>query len=271
MGGWTLDEIPWREFDPSRVDPEIVPIIKAASMVEYNAGDYRTYLKNVFRDDPRFVKAIEGWAEEEVQHGRALARWAELADPSFDFEASFARFRDGYRVPLEVVGSVRGSLTGELIARCMVETGTSSYYSALTEATEEPVLKEICRRIANDEFAHYDLFYKHMTRYLEREKLGFWERLRIALGRITESEDDELAYAYYAANGGDAPYDRRANASAYGRKAMSYYTPGIVERGIRMVFAAIGLKGSSPLGQAAGKLGWVAFRIRIYLLGRAVA
>ena len=174
MAGWTLADIPWDDFDPARVDPDIVPIVKAASLVEYNAEDYRDYLNGVFHDDPRMRTAVDGWAEEEVQHGVALGRWAKMADPEFDFESSFARFREGFRLPLGVNDSVRGSRSGELVARCMVETGTNTYYSALAQATDEPVLKEICRRIAADEFAHYCLFHTHMKRYLEREALGFW-------------------------------------------------------------------------------------------------
>ena len=83
---------------------------------------------------------------------------------------------------LDADASVRGSRTGELIARCMVETGTSSYYTALAEATEEPVLQQICRLIAADEFRHFKLFYDHMRRYLEREQIGLPRRLRIAAG-----------------------------------------------------------------------------------------
>ena len=41
MAGWTLEDIPWDEFDRARVDLDIVPIVKAASLVEYNAEDYR--------------------------------------------------------------------------------------------------------------------------------------------------------------------------------------------------------------------------------------
>ena len=145
MKHWTLDDIPWDRFDAARVDPEALRVVKAASMVESNGGDYATYLCNVFRDDPEFQLAARAWAEEEVQHGRALARWAALADPGFDFADSFKRFTDGYRLPLEAAGSVRGSRTGELVARCVVETGTSSFYTALKEATEEPVLKLIGR------------------------------------------------------------------------------------------------------------------------------
>ena len=92
---WSLDDIPWDRFDPSKVDPELVKIVKAASMVEYNGADYATYLCNVFPDDAEFKAAAKDWAKEEIQHGEALARWAKLADDSFDFERSFKRFREG--------------------------------------------------------------------------------------------------------------------------------------------------------------------------------
>ncbi len=268
MAGWTLADIPWDEFDPARVDPNIVPIVKAASLVEYNAEDYRAYLNSVFHDDPRVQTAIDGWADEEVQHGVALGRWARMADPAFDFEASFARFREGFRLPTSVSDSVRGSRTGELIARCIVETGTSTYYSALAEATDEPVLKAICRRIASDEFAHYCLFHTHMKRYLEREALGFWRRLWVALSRIGETEDDELAYAYYAANGGERPYDRRRNSGAYGSRALSYSTPGVLERSVEMVCDAVGIRAHRWFSRSAAGLFWALLRIRMSILAR---
>src|SRR6516225_7868564 len=93
-------------------------------------------------------RAAQRWGDEEIQHGRALARWAALADPSYDFEFAFGRFQAGYRVDFDSEDSRRGSRSGEMIARCMVEIGTSSYYSALRDGVREPVLKEICRNIA---------------------------------------------------------------------------------------------------------------------------
>jgi len=54
---------------------------------------------------------------------------------------------------------VRGSRSGELIARCVVETGTSSYYTAIADATDEPLLKTYAGHIASDELRHYKLFY----------------------------------------------------------------------------------------------------------------
>src|SRR5262249_27147351 len=158
-------------FDPAKVNPDILAAIKAAAMVEGNGGDYGVYLERVFADDPAFRDAAHNWSKEEIQHGEALGRWAMLADPTFDYEASFKRFTDGYKIPLDARKSVRGSRAAELVARCIVETGTSTYYTALMDAAEEPVLKEICRNIAADEFRHYKLFYTHLRRYLEQEHL----------------------------------------------------------------------------------------------------
>ena len=251
---WTLEDIPWDRFDAAKVDPELVKVVKAASMVEFNGGDYATYLCNVFPDDAEFQTAATKWAEEEVQHGRALGRWAEQADRNFDFAGSFQRFTAGFRPPVDARVSVRGSRAGELVARCIVEVGTSSYYSALGEAAQEPVLREICKRIAADEFRHYTLFYKHLKRYLDKERIGKVRRVLVALGRITETEDDELAYAYYAANGaaGQA-YDRKRCSQAYAMRAFRYVRPRHVERGVAMTFKAAGLSPQGHLARLAAR------------------
>jgi hypothetical protein len=252
MSGWTPDDIPWHEFDPSRVDPQVVKITKAASLVEFNSGDYATYLCNVFHDDPRFQKAVRNWEGEERQHGVVLARWAKLADPEFDFDACFQRFLAGFRLPVDTSESVRGTRTGELISRCLVETGTHTYYSALADATDEPVLKAICRRIADDEAAHYALFHRNLARYQERERLWLWRRIRVAILRVCETQDDELPYAYYAANVFDRPYDRRENARAYSQTALGFYRPDHHARIAEMFFNAVGLSVWQGISRAVG-------------------
>jgi rubrerythrin len=242
MGHWTLDDIPWDRFDASRVDPDILKVIKAASMVEGQSRDYAGYLCNVFSDDPEFQKIAREWAEEEVQHGEALARWAKLADPDFDFEGSMSRFVEGHKLQLSATSSIRGSLTGELIARCVVETGTSSYYTALREATEEPVLKELCHQIAADELRHYKVFYTHMKRYLEKEQIPLWRRIWVVMGRVFETSDDELPYAFYCGNSPDWPYERKRGYHEYASRAYSFYRPHHIARVVAMLFKAAGLK-----------------------------
>ena len=267
---WTLDDIPWPAFEAGKVDPEILAVVKAASVVEHNGSDYAIYLCNVFADDPDFQQAARDWAQEEIQHGKALAKWARLADPAFEFDAAFARFTEGVRLPLEAKSSVRGSRTGELIARCIVETGTSSYYAALGEATEEPVLKEICRNIAADELRHYKLFYRFLKHYLAREPLSRPARLRVALGRLMEMGDDELAYAYFAANGGGT-YDRVSSARAYARRAYGFYRPHHIERAVTMVLKAVGAPPNGRLARWLSALSYWYMRGRIRRFAAAEA
>lgn len=240
---WKIIDLPWDSFDASKVDIDLLKIVKAAALVEYNAGDYATYLCNVFPDDGAFRWDMQEWAEEETQHGRALGMWAQRADPTFDFKSAFTRYATGYRINVGADSSIRGSKTGELVARCIVETGTSSYYTALADATEEPVLKSLCQHIAADELRHYKMFHTYLKRYLEQENLGRIARLRIGLGRVKESEDDELAFAYFAANMPlDAWYDRETYTSAYMARAYPLYRPDHIERMVAMVFRTCGFK-----------------------------
>ena len=258
MKHWRIEDVAWADFDPGQVDPEIVALVKAAALVERNGIDYGTYLNRVFVDDPDFCKAADRWSVEEVQHGETLGRWAMLADPGWDFEAAFTRYRTGYHLPLlDADMSVRGSHVGELIARCMVESGTSSYYSALGEAAREPVLQAICRLIAADEFRHFKLFYDHMKRYLKRERIGLVQRMRIAISRIGESEDDELAYAFYCGNmPPEATYRHQQAIAGYMARTMGLYRYWHLERAVGMILKAIGLPPRGRISAAAARAAW---------------
>jgi rubrerythrin len=239
---WTLEDIAWDRFDSAKVDQDILAAVKAAAMVEANAGDYVTYLLKIFSDRPDVCQSIEVWGREEEQHGAALAKWAELADPDFSFERAFARFQEIYAVPTGLDESVRGSRAGEMIARCVVESGTSSFYTAIREATDEPVLCDVARRIAADEFRHYKLFYETLQSFEDAPSM--LERAKVALLRVNEADDDELASAYYAANttpGDGVAYEREKFAAAYEARALVLYQRHHTNRLVSMIAKAVGL------------------------------
>ncbi len=240
---WSLDDIDWSSFDPSKIAPDTLAMVKAAALVEYNGGAYATHLKTVFYGFPDLCVALDRWGAEEVQHGKALAEWVRRADPNFDFSAAFKRFTAGYVIPSVDAQSLRGSRCGELIARCIVETGTSSFYSVLAAGCEEPVLKDIARRIASDEFRHYKFFYQHIDLFAAEERMSRMRRVLIALGRIGETEDDELAYAYYAANCPTTEaYDRQHCIRRYMAPVYDRYKPTHMDRAIAMISKAVGLR-----------------------------
>ncbi len=265
MTHWTTNDIPWGKFDASRVQPALVSLIKTACLVEHNGEDYARYLCEVFAGDEEIQIAARQWAKEEVQHGEVLKAWVRLAEPEFDFENAFADFTQGHQLPQNVSESVRGSRVGELIARCVVETGTSTYYTAIKEATDEPVLRAICGKIAADEYRHYALFYQYLKRYQERDRVGLLGRLRIALERVVESEDDELAYAFYAAHrkpGSALAYDRADYANRYLACLKPLYRRNHIERMSGMIVKAVGLKPHGLLHRAALTLAWGGWRLR---------
>ena len=268
---WTLHDIAWQSFEPHKVDPDVLLGVKAASMVESHSDDYVVYLCNVFHDDPTFQNEVKRWGDEELQHGCALRRWAEIADPDWDFDDAFARFRKGHVLPLNATDSIRGSRTSELIARCVVEVGTSSFYSALRDSVDEPVLKQICGNIAADEFRHYKLFYKNSRHYRGLEKSTLLARFWVAMSRALETDDDELAYAFYCGSGDSRPYDRQIYYRAYAGWAICHYRFGHVAHGINMALKAIGISPQSRFAKAAVSLGWRIFRVRARQLQGAAA
>ena len=257
---WRIEDLPWQAFDPAAVDADLMALVKTAALVEANAAEYVVYLRNVFAGDDAFIGAAERWGAEERLHGAALAAWAQRADPAFDFNVALAAFRAGYRLDLEAQTSVRGSRAGELIARQVVETGTSSFYSALRDAAREPVLKAICARIAQDEYAHFRLFRAHFQRYVDRERLSLPARLMVAFGRFNEADDDELGYAYFAANilpiAPESDYRLRDYGQDYWRAAMRVYRRHHIDNALRMILRAAGLRPQGALFRIGSALLW---------------
>jgi hypothetical protein len=272
--GWTLDDVDWARFDASKVDASLLAAVKAAALVEFNAADYVDYLHRVYEGSPQStIEAIAHWGQEEVQHGRALARWAAIADKSFDFDEAFSRFRKLYR-PSHFDGqggSVRGSKRGEMIARCVVESGTSSYYSAIRDASDEPVLKEIAGRIAADEFRHYKLFYD-ILQAQEEPDLPIWRKIMVALGRVNEADDDELSCAYYCGNvsaseTAEKPYKRETYSRAYNAKVGAMYRRHHIDKLVKMVALPAGLKPAGLISRLAGAALWRVIQRRAGQLG----
>jgi len=122
-----------------------------------------------------------------LQHGRALRRYVETAWPDFPWDRVRADFIEEFR-PFcdEALEEARGL---EMASRCVVETGTASFYTGLSRASPDPVLALVTRRIAEDEVRHYKHFYRFFRKYREIERPGraavapaLWRRLRMSAG-----------------------------------------------------------------------------------------
>lgn len=86
-----------------------------------------------------------------------------------------------------------------MLARMIVETGTSTMYRAFEDYAKnlkEPVLAVLTHYIYKDEVNHYSYFDRYFKYYNESENLGRTEILKVIVQRLKEasSEDVEIGF-----------------------------------------------------------------------------
>ena len=188
---WSLDSIDWSALRRDAVvdNEAMFYLIAAASFVEATTDLYTQNLLDYFAEDDEITEWLRAhWLPEELQHGRALRRYVQLAWPDFDWDGVYERFLPEFAAQCADDG-VEPTRTREMASRCCVEMGTASYYRTLSLMTDDPVLSALARRISDDEVDHYKHFYRYLKKYQAREgqrRVGIaralWNRLRMIDG-----------------------------------------------------------------------------------------
>ncbi|WP_354682309.1 ferritin-like domain-containing protein [Cupriavidus necator] len=194
---WSVSDINYQAIEVERVrgDRDLFYLLVSASFIESGSDTYAGNLATYYARVPEAADWLsEHWEAEELQHGLALRRYVEHVWPEFDWDRGYARFFDEYSKTCSI-DQFEPTEALEMAARCVVETGTAAYYRALEQASDEPVLRDLTRRISNDEVRHYKHFYQFFNRFAQSERLG---RLRVlgALGRrLLEIKNEDAAIA----------------------------------------------------------------------------
>lgn len=190
---WTLDDIAWDRIDRAAVQDHqaLFYLVTSASFIEITSDLYTRNLVNYFADDPDLQTWLQDhWEPEELQHGAALRKYVQHAWPTFDWDGGYRRFFDEYsRVCQEELLGPTQAL--EMAARCVVETGTATYYTSLGKLSPDPVLSELCQNIKQDEVRHYSYFYHYFMDYREREHPGRLAILRTLVSRLQEIDGED--------------------------------------------------------------------------------
>jgi fatty acid desaturase len=187
---WTLDDIPWQAIRRDAVAQHegFFYLVAAASLMESATDLYTENLIDYFASDEEITSWLEKhWLPEELQHGQALRRYIEAAWPEFDWETVQRRFVEEFKPFCDT--ALEPSRTLEMASRCVVETGTASYYRTLSRASPDPVLALLTGHIAADEVRHYKHFFRYFRKYCDVERPGraailpaLWRRLRMTGG-----------------------------------------------------------------------------------------
>jgi hypothetical protein len=220
--------MPWRieDIDLTRIDcrkaqsnEHLLLLLCACSFIESGTDLYTSNLSKYFHDDPEISAWLNNeWEPEEMQHGRALKTYINHVWPEFDWDTAFKNFFDEYSLTCSYEAFEKKRAL-EMVARCVVETGTATLYRAINECSDEPVLKEITDNIRTDEVRHYKHFFHFFKKWNKIEGNGRLAVLGALVRRVAElkSEDSEIALRHvfairYPEHAQDAEYNRELSA-----------------------------------------------------------
>lgn len=204
-GHWNLDNIPYVDIDLGKVQQreDLFYLVIAASFVEIAADLYADNLVHYFDGNADAVDWLEKhWKSEEMRHGRVLRDYAAHAWPQFDWKPAYAAFFADYSRRCTIEG-LESTHCLEMAARCVVETGTSTFYESLAQQTNEPILSGIAGLIRADEINHYKHFYHYFRQYHDTHptsRLQVFGALRRRLLEARNSDAQTALWHVYRAN-----------------------------------------------------------------------
>lgn len=194
---WTLE---WIDYSRIQIDAvhdnvDLFYLVVSASFVESGSDTYTRNLVEHYDAHPQISDWLQHqWEPEELQHGRALKTYVQTVWPDFDWDAAYAAFFDEYS-RLCTVDELEDDRALELVARCVVETGTATYYQTLRDLSAEPVLAELTEHIRTDEVQHYKHFYRYFKEINAERKLSRARILGALRRRLLElrTSDSDIA------------------------------------------------------------------------------
>lgn len=195
---WSLADIRFDTIDPALVrdDEFLFVTLTCASFVEILSDTYTGNLVKHFDGETDITAWLDrSWQTEEVQHGHALKAYVQAVWPEFDWERGHQAFKAEYETycTMEQLEAKPGL---EMVARCVIEMGTCTFYRAMHDYVREPVLRELLANIKADEAAHYTHFRRYFSVYNSRKKHGVLEVVRTIWRRLFEIRGEDAFIAF---------------------------------------------------------------------------
>ncbi|AMP10970.1 hypothetical protein CAter282_3273 [Collimonas arenae] len=194
---WKIADLDFSKIDVARVRPDenLFYLVTCASFVESGSDLYTQNLVDYYGDEPEISAWLrEQWEVEELQHGQALRAYVKHIWPEFDWPTAYRSFLDEYSgyCKVELLEPSKGL---EMVARCVVEAGTATFYGALSRSTDEPVLQDLAALIARDEVNHYKHFFRYFRSFRQQEHLRRHSIFGALRRRTLELRNEDAACA----------------------------------------------------------------------------
>ncbi|HSO06412.1 MAG TPA: ferritin-like domain-containing protein [Pelomicrobium sp.] len=158
---WSLaDDVPWEQFDGTRLTEEQAQTIKMNAITEWSALPATEMFLRDNRDDSDFSAFMSIWFYEEQKHALVLMEYLARFRPDLvptEDELHAVRFDFDPAPPLET-----------LMLHFCGEVRLTQWYRCASEWHTEPVIKRVYDLISKDEARHGGAYLKFMKRAIER-------------------------------------------------------------------------------------------------------
>ncbi len=200
---WHYEDIDYTSINTQAIQNKkfLFYLITSASFIEITSNVYEKNLATFYADDRETVKWLANvWEPEEIQHGKALRKFVNTIWPEFDWKKSYQCFLDLY-LPHCTIEEFQPTKAKEMLARMVVETGTSTFYKSIENYSKDldtPILAQIAHNISKDEVYHYNMFEKIYQRYNQEERLGRDDIVKVIYDRLKEVDGEDARLAFRA-------------------------------------------------------------------------
>jgi len=161
---WNMaDDIPWDQFDASRLSDEQALTIKMNAITEWSALPATEMFLRDNQHDSDFSAFMSVWFYEEQKHSLVLIEYLRRFRPDLvpsEEELHAVRFPFDPAPPLET-----------LMLHFCGEIRLTQWYRRASEWHTEPVIQKIYETISRDEARHAGAYLRYMRRAVEKEGL----------------------------------------------------------------------------------------------------
>jgi len=174
---WNMNtDIPWDEFDRSKLSDEQAHTIKMNAITEWAALPATEMFLRDNREDSDFSAFMSVWFFEEQKHALVLIEYLRRFFPELvptEDELHKVRFEFDPAPALET-----------LMLHFCGEVRLNHWYRRASEWHTEPVIKAIYRTIAQDEARHAGAYLRYMKRALSQRGQEIGSQARVAFSKI---------------------------------------------------------------------------------------
>lgn len=190
-GAVKIDDLDWEGAREAGVTDEEARILRYMADTETHTIIYmRDLLAGHSTKDPEITAFLSVWVYEELWHGRAIDKVLVASGREVNRNRSSELISTlTWHERIEAaLSSLLANLTPHFIATHMAwgalnEFTAAASYQALARRTKNPAVRELCRRMAQQERKHFAFYYDQAQRRLEHSKLARWIA-RTALNKL---------------------------------------------------------------------------------------